>query len=128
MTTASDLVAPESALKSHSPCPVPAGAFSIVVGVVLSVCANAATGPMPGGLPVAAVAVIGVSVSDPPVPAAPVEPLTGGALAAAVTPYPALLSVASVTLHAPTVVRTVWLCPVSFALNGVIDGAVIDIE
>jgi hypothetical protein len=79
MTTVSDLVAPESALKSHSPCPVPGGAFSIVAGFGLSVCAGAGSGPVLGGLPVAAVAMLGVSVSDPPVPAAEVELLTVGA-------------------------------------------------
>jgi hypothetical protein len=84
MTTVSDLVAPEYGLKSHSPCPVSGGAFSMVAGVALRVCAGAGTGRC-WGVPVAAVAMIGVSVSDPSVPAAAVEPLTVGALAATVT-------------------------------------------
>jgi hypothetical protein len=76
---------PASAAKSHSPWPVPAGAFSIVAGVLVSVWGEAATGPVVAVLPDAAVAVAGVSVIEPPVPAADVEPLTVGALAAAVT-------------------------------------------
>ena len=85
ITTASDLVEPESAAKSHSPWPVPAGAFSIVAGVELSVCAEAATGPVLAGFRAAAVAMLGVSAIDEPVPAPAGEPLTLGSVAATVT-------------------------------------------
>ena len=78
-------VVPGSAVKSHSPWPLPAGAFSIVAGVVLSVCGELAVGPMLAGLPGAAVAVAGVSVMVAPVPAAAVLPLTVGAVAETVT-------------------------------------------
>jgi hypothetical protein len=88
MVTAKLLVAPASAAKFHSPCPVPGLAFSIVLAVGASSCGDEATGPVPAGLPlaaVAAVAVVGVSVSDPPVPAADREPSTVGAVAETVT-------------------------------------------
>jgi hypothetical protein len=47
---------PESAAKSHSPCPVPARAFSIVAGVVLSLGADPAAGPVQARVPDAALA------------------------------------------------------------------------
>jgi hypothetical protein len=89
-----------SAAKSHSPWPVFAAAVSIVTAVVLSTCAPAATGPIVAELPALAAAVVGVSVSDPPVPTEP--PVSVGPLAATVTNQPPLLPVASVTFHAPT--------------------------
>jgi hypothetical protein len=85
MTIARLGLPPGSAAKSHSPWPVPAGALSIVTGVVLSTCAARFTGPLVAGLPVALVAVPGVSVIDAPVPAAVGEPLTVGALALTLT-------------------------------------------
>ncbi|MGZ6569214.1 MAG: hypothetical protein ACXVE9_17690 [Solirubrobacteraceae bacterium] len=85
MTTANDLVEPESAAKSHSPWPVVAGALSIVAAVVLSTYADSATGPVLAGFKDAAVAVLGVSVMDEPVPMVCPVPLTVGSLAATVT-------------------------------------------
>lgn len=82
---ASPGAASEPAGNSHWPWPVPAIAFSIVAGVALSTWGDAGTGAVLGGLKFAAVAVAGVNVSDPPVPAAEVEPSTVGGLAATVT-------------------------------------------
>jgi hypothetical protein len=84
------------------------------------------TGPVGAGLPGDAVAAVGVSVIDPPVPGLSTVPLPSaallsvGALEATVTVYPALPPVPSVTFHPPTAALTACVAPVSCAFSDAI--------